>query len=142
MGDYWWIAFLAFGAPHIPGREVNMVLGLPFRTRSPQRDQMADATRVAKVRSALLEAKFSAERECEGLRRRVSEWYDRALAGIDNSEEYALRSPEDQAQIDSSERMGALAQQRLKEVEASIALFDDLLGRLDGASRPGPDGSR
>ena len=116
-----------------------MVLGLSFRTRSAQRDQLTDAGRKDSVRRALINARDSAERERDGLKKRVDEWFSRAVAGLDNSEDYAHRSPEDRAQIDAAETNGKLAQNRLAEVEASIALFDDLLARLDA---PRPDETR
>jgi hypothetical protein len=128
-----------------------MVLGIRFRTRAQQRDQQGDRARMQSVRDAVLAARSSAEREREGLRLRIAEWYDRAVAIMDTSGEYGARSPEDESEISAASREAASAELRVREIARSIAVFDGILIQLDEAEHasgqpadatasPGPDG--
>ena len=112
-----------------------MVLGIRFRTRSQQRDQQGDQARMQSVRDALLAARNSAEREREGLRVRIEEWYGRAVALMDSSGEYGSRSPEDESEISTASKEAAAAERRVREIAGTIALFDDMLAKLDEAEQ-------
>ncbi|WP_156460407.1 hypothetical protein [Devosia sp. Root635] len=112
-----------------------MVLGIRFRTRAQQRDQQGDRARMQSVRDAVLAARNSAEREREGLRLRIAEWYDRAVAIMDTSGEYGTRSPEDESEISAASKEAAAAELRVREIARSVAVFDDILGKLDEAEQ-------
>lgn len=112
-----------------------MVLGIRFRTRSQQRDQQGDRARMQSVRDALLTARHSAEREREGLRLRIEEWYGRAVSLMDTSGEYGSRSPEDESEISTASKEAAAAERRVREIAGTIALFDDMLAKLDEADQ-------
>ena len=112
-----------------------MVLGIRFRTRSQQRDQQGDRARMQSVRDALLTARHSAERERAGLRLRIEEWYGRAVSLMDTSGEYGSRSPEDESEISTASKEAAAAERRVREIAGTIALFDDMLAKLDEAEQ-------
>lgn len=115
-----------------------MVLGIRFRTRSPQRDQEGDRARIQSVREALLAAKASAEGERHGLRRRIAEWQDRAVAIMDTSGDYGARDAEEENEIAEATKAAAKGEERLEEISRNIAVFDEMLARLDEAERAAP----
>lgn len=112
-----------------------MVLNIRFRTRSRLRDQQGDHIRLRSVRDAVVAARNSAMSEREGLRLRMAEWYGRAVSIMDTSGEYGERSPEDESEISSASRGAASAEQRMRDIDRTIKVFDEILIKLDDAEQ-------
>mgnify|MGYP001388095146 CR=1 FL=1 len=117
-----------------------MVLGIRFRTRSPLRDQEGDHARIQSVREALLAAKASAERESEGLRRRITEWQDRAVAIIDTSGDYGSRDAEEENEIAQATQAAMAGEERLNAISRTLSIFDRMLDELSMAENPETEG--
>ena len=108
-----------------------MVLGIRFRTRSPQRDQEGDRARIQGVREALLAARASAERESTGLQKRIFEWQSRAVAIMDTSANYGMRDPEEETALTEATLAATKGEERLKAIADTISRFDQMLDQLD-----------
>lgn len=113
-----------------------MVLGIRFRTRSPQRDQEGDRARIQSVRQALLTARLSAERESDGLQKRILEWQSRAIAIMDTTADYGLRDPDEESALTEATLAAAKAEERLKTIANTISGFDQMLAQLDELEGP------
>ncbi|MGY8679145.1 hypothetical protein Q2941_15290 [Bradyrhizobium sp. UFLA05-153] len=115
-----------------------------FRARSPERDAETDRTRIEAIMDAIENALQAAEREQEGLNRRVEDVLARAAVTFGNGDdEYLEREALDKHHQDLFDKEIQNGQRRLKELGSSIAHFKFLraamLSRFPdiGVDRPG-----
>ncbi|GLR88534.1 hypothetical protein [Bradyrhizobium iriomotense] len=95
-----------------------------FRARSPERDAETDRTRIEAIMDAIENALQAAEREQEGLNRRVEDVLARAAVTIGNGDdEYLEREALDSHHQDLFDKEIQNGQRRLKELGSSIAHF-------------------
>ncbi|WP_027524884.1 hypothetical protein [Bradyrhizobium sp. Ec3.3] len=95
-----------------------------FRARSPERDAETDRTRIEAIMAAIESALQAAEREQEGLSRRVEDVLARAAVTIGNGDdEYLEREALDSHHQDLFDKEIQNGQRRLKELGSSIAHF-------------------
>ncbi|MCP3460098.1 hypothetical protein [Bradyrhizobium sp. CCGUVB23] len=95
-----------------------------FRARSPERDAETDRTRIEAIMDAIESALQAAEREQEGLNRRVEDVLARAAVTIGNGDdEYLEREALDNYHQDLFDKEIQNGQRRLKELSSSIAHF-------------------
>jgi hypothetical protein len=102
-----------------------------FRTRSPDRDRQTNTTRFASVSSAIGTAIAEAERERDGLRRRIDEYYSTAVAIMDESGDFAGRAAEDEDAISEAEKRASAGRLRLSKVDAQIEMLRHLQQQVD-----------
>lgn len=108
-----------------------MALRLSFRTRSPDRDRQTNATRFASVSSAIGTAIAEAERERDGLRRRIDEYDSTAVAIMDDSADFAGRAAEDEDAISAAEKRAGAGRLRLTQVDAQIEMLAGLRHQVE-----------
>jgi hypothetical protein len=72
------------------------------------------------------------------LRRRIAEWQDRAVAIMDTSGDYGARDAEEEKEIAEATKAAAKGEERLEEISRNIAIFDEMLAKLDEAERAAP----
>lgn len=109
-------------------------LRLPFRTRSPGRDQQTDATRLGVVASAVDSQLAETAREMSGLKTRMDHAYLSATSLLEASGDYADRSAEDEAEIRAFEASANAARQRLAQLEQQKALLEQIRAMLQQAT--------
>jgi hypothetical protein len=95
-----------------------------FKARSADRDKQTDRVRVAAILEAIDNALHGAEREQEGLSRRVDDVLARAAVTMGNgTDEYLDREPLDSHHQDLFGIEISNGQRRLKELATTIAHF-------------------
>lgn len=109
-----------------------------FRTRDPSRDTATDRERLLNVRSAILAAIESAERERSGLKQRVDDYFASASHILDQGD-YEQRSEEDEAVVVKAEQQGAAGLRRIADLNAQIVRLQNVLDFFDDEDTPAPE---
>jgi hypothetical protein len=109
---------------------IKMVFGIPFQTRSPDRDRATTRSRLTSVEAALTTAITAAERERDGLKKRIDLHYNTASFILDSSGDYGAREAEDEDAILRAEMHAKAGRQRLDQVEEEIRALQGLLDQL------------
>lgn len=107
-----------------------MAFGISFQTRSPDRDRQTTQSRLAAVETSIAAAIAAAERERDGLKRRIDLHYDTASSLLDGSGEYGTRDVEDEQAIRQAEQRAGAGRRRLLQVDAEVAALQGLQGQL------------
>ena len=102
-----------------------------FRTRDPARDAQTDRARLMSIRTAIAEAIESANRERDGLERRVDAYFASASHILDQGD-FEQRSAEDEATIAEAERQGSAGLRRIAAIDAHLRRLQGLLTQVDG----------
>ncbi len=105
--------------------------GLDFKHRSSERDLETDRARVGRVASVLDAELLSAEKEREGLRRRLDDLSARASISQGNdTDEYLTRDDELTEHLNLFDAQMRGAEGRLKQLDDSVAHFRFLKDEL------------
>lgn len=102
-----------------------------FRTRDPSRDATTDRDRLLPVRAAIVAAMESANRERDGLHRRVDDYYASASHILDQAS-FEDRPVSDEQAVQEAERQGAAGLRRIAAIDAQLLHLNHLLDMLDG----------
>ncbi len=105
--------------------------GLNFKHRSSERDLQTDLARVGRI-ADLLEAELaSAEKERDGLRRRLDDlWARAAISQGNDSDEYLTREDERTKHLNLFDAQIRGAEGRLEQLDQSVAHFRFLKDEL------------
>jgi hypothetical protein len=105
--------------------------GLDFKHRSSERDLETDRARVGRVASVLDAELLSAEKERDGLRRRLDDLLARASISQGNdTDEYLTRDDELTRHLNLFDAQMRGAEGRLKQLDDSVAHFRFLKDEL------------
>lgn len=105
--------------------------GLDFKHRSSERDLETDLARVGRVADLLNAELSSAEKERDGLRRRLDDlWARAAISQGNDSDEYLTRDDERTKHLDFFDAQIRSAEDRLEQLEQSVTHFRFLKDEL------------
>ena len=104
---------------------------LMFRTRSPERDQEQDRTRIGRMRRVVMAELQSAIDERDGLTRRRERDYAVAATSLSQLGEFGERSVADEQSISELERNAARANTRINNLNVQIESIHRLLALLN-----------
>ncbi|MET3925007.1 hypothetical protein [Devosia sp. 2618] len=105
---------------------------MAFQTRSRERDQTTDINRYRTLLLAVERSVDEVRKEREGLQRRLDEHLLRASSIVDNSGAFGSRDPQDEKDIEESERQIQWVRQRLGELERQSSELDGVRAQVSG----------
>lgn len=102
-----------------------------FRTRALARDTATDMRRLSSVHASVLTAIEGAQKEREGLQRRIETYQMQAASLLDNTE-YGRRSAAQEDELRTAEQQVVAGFARIKQLTAHIADLRELLALIEG----------